>query len=104
MFMNADKQRGQNVEEIFGLTDSTPVSDELQRLPAVLEPLCPEDSVITFDFHGKLRLHIDIRSFEEMTLVERLLPTMCGGIFRDVHRGMSTKHSFFHRLTAVVGR
>ena len=33
-----------------------------------------------------------------------LLPTMCGGIFRDVHRGMSTKHSFFHRLTAVVGR
>ena len=101
--MNAD-ERGQIVEQIFGSTDSTPVSDELHRLTAMLAPLCPKDSVISFDFHGRLRLHIDIRSFGEMALVERLLPTLCGGIFRDVHRGMSTKHSFFHRLTAVVGR
>ena len=95
----------QNVEPIFGSGDSTPVTDELQRLSAMIAPLCPGDSVIRFDFDCRLlRLHVDVRRFEEMTTLEALLPTICGGIFSDVQRGVADKHSFFHRLTAIVRR
>jgi hypothetical protein len=93
-----------NVEPIFGTPGSTPVSDELQKLTAMLASVCPKESVITFEYNGKLRLHIDIRRFEEMTTIEALLPTICGGIFCNVQRGMAEKHSFFHRLTALVER
>jgi hypothetical protein len=91
-----------NAERIYGSQDSTPVSDELRRLKGMLTPLCPPDTVISFEFSGDLLLHLDIRRFEEMTTIEAMLPTICGGIFRDVHRGMAAKHSFFHRLSASV--
>ena len=91
-----------NVEQIYCSTESTPVSDELQKLTAMLAPLCPRESGIKFDFDGRLRVHIDVRRFEEMTTLEALLPTVCGGIFHEVQRGMAGKHSFFHRVSAVV--
>lgn len=93
-----------NVEQIYCSTESTPVSDELQKLTAMLAPLCPRESGIKFDFDGRLRVHIDVRRFEEMTALEALLPTVCGGAFHDVQRGLAEKHSFFHRLSADVGR
>lgn len=92
------------VEAIFRSPESTPVSDELERLTGMLATFCPKDTSIKFDFDGTLRVHIDVRRFEEMTTLEALLSTNFGGIFQDVQRGTSEKHSFFHRLTAVVGR
>ena len=70
----------------------------------MLTPLCPKDSVIRFGFDGKLHLHLDVRRFEDLTAMEMLLSTICGGIFHDVQRGMSERHSFFHHLTALVAR
>jgi hypothetical protein len=104
MVANDKLGSNKNVEQIFASSDSTPVTDELRRLMAILSTVCPKDSVITFTFDGNLHLHLDVRNFEEMTTVEALLPTVCGGIFHDVQRGMTEKHSFFHRLTAVVAR
>lgn len=102
--MNPDGAPAAKVEQIFGSPDSTPVTDELQRLTNVLQSLCPKESVIRFEFDGKLHLHLDLRRFEDMTTVEALLPTACGGIFHNVQRGMAENHSFFHRLTAIVAR
>ena len=39
-----------NVEQIYCSAESTPVSDELQKLTAMLAPLCPRESGIKFDF------------------------------------------------------
>ena len=104
--MAADDKLGprKNVEQIFASGDPAPVSSELRKLTAMLTTLCPKDSVIRFVFDGNLHLHLDVRDFEEMTTVEALLPTACGGVFHDVQRGMTEKHSFFHRLTALVAR
>lgn len=104
--MAAEESRGtdQNVERLFDLNGPTPVSDELGKLTDMLRPHCPKDSVIRFEFDGKLHLQIDVRRFEEIAALEALLPAMWGGIFTDVQRSISEKHSFFHRLTAVVRR
>lgn len=104
MVMSADRRLSSNgnLESIFGSPDSTPVSDELRRLTGVLATVCPKDSVISFVFDRKLHVHVDLRRFEDMTTVEGLLPTICGGIFQNVRRGMAERHSFFHRLTADV--
>lgn len=103
-----DDDRGvspaRKVEPIHGSLDSTPVSDELQKLTTMLRPLCPKDSHISFEFDGSLHVHVDLRRFEDLTAVEAILPTICGGIFHDVRRGIAERHSFFHRLTADVER
>jgi hypothetical protein len=104
MVLDEKEAAGRNVEQLFGLPDPAPVSDELQKLTDMLAPLCPKDCIIRFEFDGKLRLHIDVRRFEEIAALEALLPAMWGGIFYDVQRGIAEKHSFFHRLTAVVRR
>jgi len=102
--MIAQKGRDSNVEPMFGSPDSRPITDELQRLTDVLAPLCPKDSAIRFEFDGRLHVHIDVRRYEDMTTVEAILPTACGGIFQQVQRSLVEKHSFFHRVTAVVAR
>ena len=90
-----------NVESMFA-SQATPISDELDRLTAIVAQFCPSDAVITFQFDGTLRLSIDVRRFEEMTTIEAQLPSLCGGIFNDVQRRMPGRHSFFHRLSAIV--
>jgi hypothetical protein len=102
--MAVEEQQGRNVERLFDLPDPLPVSAELQKLTDMLAPQCPKDCIIKFEFDGKLRLVIDLRRFEELTALEALLPAMWGGIFQEVQRGITDKHSFFHRLTAVVRR
>lgn len=104
MIVDRSTNAERSIEAIFRSPESTPVSDELQRLTSMLAPFCPKDTSIKFDFDGTLRVHIDVRRFEEMTTLEALLATNFGGIFQDVQRGTAEKHSFFHRLTAVVGR
>jgi hypothetical protein len=93
-----------NVERIFGTDEPSAVSDELRALTATLTSVCPRESIIKFEYDGTLRLHLDVRRFEELAAMELLLPTICGGAFRDVQRGLSERHSFFHRLVAVVAR
>jgi hypothetical protein len=58
--------------------------------------------MITFEYNGKLHLHVDVRRLEELAIVEATLPSLCGGIFHDLQRGMAARHSFFHRVSALV--
>jgi hypothetical protein len=83
---------------------SNPVSDELCKLRKALLAACPAEAVITFEFDGLLRVHIDARRVEDITQIETFLPALCGGIFTDAQRRLSANHSFFHRLTASVAR
>jgi hypothetical protein len=104
MTATANHNPGKKVEPIFGSTERKSVTDELRELIAMLAPLCPKDSIIRFEFDGELRLHLDVRRFEDLAAIEMMLPRMMGGIFHDVQRGISERHSFFHRLTAIVDR
>jgi len=99
--MTVEKTR---VERIPVQTQPTPVSDELGRLQAALAELCPKDSTISFEYDGKLHLHVDLRGFEDVNRMEAILPTLFGGIFHDVRRTLAGPHSFFHRVTALVNR
>ena len=93
-----------NVETIFAEPPSTPVSDELGRLRGVLLEKLPRDSLIKFEFDGRLQLHVYVRRYEDLAVVEALLPSLCGGIFGDLQRGMTRHSSFNHRVTTSVER
>lgn len=83
---------------------SSLITDELNKILAMLQGACPEDAIISFDFDGRLHVHIDVRNFEDLLKVEGLLPVLGGGIFRDVTRGDTPHHPFHHRLSAIVDR
>jgi hypothetical protein len=92
------------IERIAIPSKATPVSDELCRLTAILRDICPPDALVGFEFDGKLHLHIQLRRFEDVTRLEVALPALCGGIFHDVQHGQVGRHSFLHRLSAIVER
>jgi hypothetical protein len=83
---------------------SSVVTDELTKLTDMLHGICPSEAVITFEFVGGLHVHIDVRSLEDMTRLETLMPSFAGGVFYDIQRGLAARRSFFHRLTASVAR
>lgn len=83
---------------------STVVSDELTRLTDILHGVCPSDAVITFEFARGLHVHIDVRTLEDTTRLETLIPSLAGGAFYDIQRGLAARRSFFHRLSASVAR
>jgi len=93
-----------SVKKFPGALHSTFVSDELNRIFSMLQETCPEDSQISFEFDGKLQVHIDIRNRDDITLVEAMLPTLGAGLFHDVRRGSTPHHPFFHRISALVDR
>jgi hypothetical protein len=99
-----DAEATTKVERISVPTKATPVSDELSKLTAMLRGICPADALIAFEFDGKLHLHIHLRRFEDVTRLEVALPTLCGGIFHDVQHGQVGRHSFLHRVSALVER
>jgi hypothetical protein len=99
-----DAEATTKVERISVPTKATPVSDELSKLTAMLRGICPADALIAFEFDGKLHLHIYLRRFEDVTRLEVALPTLCGGIFHDVQHGQVGRHSFLHRVSALVER
>ncbi len=78
------------------------VSDELGKLTSILRDVCPAEAVISFDYNGALHLHVDVRLIEDVTKIEALLPSLCGGIFHGAQRRMTARHSFFHRVSANV--
>ena len=104
--MTVEKSAGEagNVETIFAEPPSTPVSDELGKLRGVLLEKLPRDALIKFEFDGRLQLHIYVKRYEDLAVVEALLPSLCGGIFRDIQRGMTRHSSYNHRVSASVER
>ena len=82
----------------------TTVSDELGKLMGTLREHCSPEAVIIFQFDGKLHVHIDVRDIEEVARLESLLPSLCGGAFSELQRGLAAHHSFFHRISARVAR
>jgi hypothetical protein len=83
---------------------SAVVSDELGRISSLLKSACPGDALIRFEFDERLRVHIDVRKQEELTLVEMQLEKLCHGLFSEIRRGDTPHRPFYHRVTALVAR
>lgn len=96
--------RVSSVEEFPRATRSTLVTDELNRLLTMLQERCPQEAIVSFDFDGKLHVHIDLRSREDVAVVEALLPTLGTGLFHSLSRGSTPNRPFFRRVTALVDR
>lgn len=96
--------RSAEIESIPLVPQPTVVSDELGRLMAILRGFCRPEAVITFEYNDRLRVHIDVREVEEVARLEAILPSLSGGIFGDLQRGLAAHHSFFHRISATVAR
>lgn len=99
----ADAESPTNIQRISSL-QSTPVSEELAKLTAMLREICPPDAIIGFEFDGSLRLNIQLRRFEDVTRMTTLLPSLFGGIFYEVKHGQVARNSFLHRVSALVAR
>jgi hypothetical protein len=73
----------------------------LQRMSDELRSVCPANVLIAFRFDTKLHVDIDVRTLEDVALVEHILPVALGGTLSNVRRGKAAL-SFFHRITAEV--
>lgn len=104
--MNARKEPGRSadVESIAVQPQPATVTEELGKLTGILREFCSPEAVITFEYNGALRVHIDVREVEEVAKLEAILPSLCGGAFYDTQRGLAAHHSFFHRISARVAR
>lgn len=103
MAIGSDAVSG-SVEQFPRSTQTTALSDELNRMLAMLREACPEESHISFDFDGTLHLHIDVRNREDVAVIETTLPKLGLGVFHNISRGGTPHRPFFHRVTAVVDR
>jgi hypothetical protein len=101
---SVNAQPPSNVRTLPLPAEATDLSDELGKLVAELRSHAPADAAITLVFDGRLHINIDVRSLDEVARLEFLLPTLCGGIFSNVQRGLVDNHPFLHRLTALVAR
>lgn len=104
MTARQDQPLPEGVDRLHDKAREVPVSEELDRLLALLRAALPSDAAISFLFDGHLRLRVDVRKIEEVMAIEMLLPTLGGGIFHGVQRGQAPNHSFMHRVTALVDR
>jgi hypothetical protein len=100
---NALHKFDDTVEE-FPHSHNSRVTDELNRIMGLLRVICPQDAQISFNFEGRLQVHIDVRKREELYVVEAVLPTLEAGLFHSLSRGRTPHHPFFQRLSAVVRR
>jgi hypothetical protein len=78
------------------------VSDELNRITALLQSACPPETCISFSFDGRLQVHIDVRKREHVMFVEMILPNLEAGLFQQASVGGKPGHPFYHRVSAVV--
>ena len=88
--------------EAFPQERQPTVSDELSRILALLRDTCPTGSHISFDFDGRLHVHIDVKNGEAVSVVEAILPTLGPGLFHSLSRGKTPNHPFFRRVSALV--
>jgi hypothetical protein len=91
-----------NVELFPNTSAATPVTDELTRILALLKDVCPAGAMISFDFDGRLHVHIDVRKREDVTILESILPPLGRGLFHGFRRSATPHHPFFHRVSALV--
>jgi hypothetical protein len=80
------------------------IAEELGKLIDLLRSEFPSAIKIFFEFDDRLRLHIDVRTGEEIATTEKRLAMLCGGTFSHVTHGGTPHHPFFHRITARVDR
>jgi hypothetical protein len=102
--MSREPQLNANVERIGIPSPAIAISEELDKLTGAIRQLCPPDAIVRFEYDGTLRVHIYVRQFEETVRIEATLPSLAGGIFHEVRRGLPGNHSFSHRVSAVVMR
>ena len=93
-----------SIERLPGAAQSTAVTDELNRILIMLREACPANAKISFDFDGRLHVHIDVRKREDVTLIEAMLPSLGLGLFHSISRGDTPNHPFYHRVSAQVDR
>ena len=91
-----------NDERRHDASQPTPVTDELSRILALLRQACPPNARISFDFDGRLHVHVDVRNIEEVAAVEAALPALGQGLFRCLRRGATPNRAFLHRVSALV--
>jgi hypothetical protein len=80
------------------------IADELGKLIDLLRSEFPSAIKIFFEFDDRLKVHIDVRTGEEIGTTETKLARLCGGTFTQVTHGGTPHHPFFHRITAKVER
>lgn len=83
---------------------STMVTDELNKILDMVKGACPDSAIVSFDFDGRLHVHVDLHNFEDLLKVEGMLPFLGGGMFHDLTRGETPHRPFHHRLSAIVDR
>lgn len=98
-------KHGGKVDALPEVAQPTFVSDELGRLHSLLRDAFPDVHQITFEFDGKLSVHMDTRKKEQVALIRERLPYLVGGrLFSQVRTGETPKRPFDHRVSAVVAR
>lgn len=90
--------------EHFPSQKSTVISDELSKILSMLRDVSPAGAMISFDFDGKLHVHIDVRRGEDVVFLEGVLPTLGMGMFHGINVGTTPHHPFFHRVSALIDR
>lgn len=93
-----------NVSELVRAPRGLAVTEELHSLAHLVEEACPCPTRISFSFDHALHIAVDVRTFEEVHIVEATLPGLAGGIFHDVNRTAIPNHAFLKRVTAIVNR
>jgi hypothetical protein len=88
--------------ERLPVPSSTAVTDELNRIHAMLREVSPRDATISIDFDGALHAHIDVKKREQVTMLESVLPVVAGGLFQDLRLSATPNRPFCHRLSARV--
>lgn len=77
------------------------VTDELGGILRTVRDRCPSDARISFDFDGRLRLHLDVRTADQVSNVESALAGTRAGMFHSFTRGKTPHHPFYRGLSAV---
>lgn len=93
---------GGNVERLPIAERSSQITDELNRLMALLRELAPAGSTVSVDFDGKLHAHIHVRKREDVMMLERQLSVMDHGRFHSISVGNTPNRPFHHRVSALV--
>lgn len=78
------------------------ISQELTRLTEQLRAEFPDAEKISFEFDGKLHLHIDVRDLEEAKVIHARLERLYGDLYSRYFVGNSPQHRFWHRVSAMV--
>lgn len=93
-----------NVSELVLAPKELAVTEELRDLAHLVEDACPCKTKVSFSFDEALHIAIDVRTIEEVNIVETTLPMLAGGVFQHVMRTSIPNHAFLKRVTATVYR